>query len=97
MKSRDAKRREGWLLIRWGFEGVSALLILYVVAEGASPTSISIMVPLITVIGTLCGVYLGAHLAQQQRLKDEQRRRRALATMLLSEIQVLYTTLKDIR
>jgi hypothetical protein len=44
----------------------------------------------------LCGVYLGAYLSQQQRLKDEQRRRRGLATFLLGEIQVLYLLLKDI-
>jgi hypothetical protein len=96
VKSREAKRHEAWQLIAWISGAVIGLLILYALAEGTSTARVGIMVPLITDTGTLCGVYLGAHLSQQQRLKDEQRRRRALATLLLSEIQVLYEILKDI-
>jgi hypothetical protein len=96
VKSREAKRHTAWQLIAWISGVVVGLLILYTLTEGTSIAGVGIMVPLITVTGTLCGVYLGAHLSQQQRLKDEQRRRRALATLILSEIQVLYEILKDI-
>jgi hypothetical protein len=96
VKSREAKRHTAWQLIAWTSGVVVGLLILYTLTEGTSIAGVGIMVPLITVTGTLCGVYLGAHLSQQQRLKDEQRRRRALATLILSEIQVLYEILKDI-
>jgi len=61
---------------------------------------IIIKVPQGTGLGPVLGAVIGAGLAylftRRQRLEDEQRRRRALATMLLSEIQDLYYTLKDI-
>jgi hypothetical protein len=61
---------------------------------------IIIKVPQGTGLGPVLGAWIGAGLAylftRRQRLEEEQRRRRALATILLSEIQVLYDILKDI-
>ena len=51
-------------------------------------------------LGPLLGAGIGASLAylltRRQRREEKQRRRRALASILLSEIQLLYVTLKDI-
>src|SRR5262245_26764715 len=54
------------------------------------------MVPLITVAGTLSGVFLGSRLSQRLRIEEEQRRRQALATALLSEVRFLEGLLRDI-
>lgn len=57
---------------------------------------IMIMAPLITATAALSGVIWSSRAAECQRRKGEERRRRALATFLLGEIQVLYVILKDI-
>jgi hypothetical protein len=57
---------------------------------------IMIMSPLITATAALGGVMWSSRSAERQRHKDEERRRRELATFLLGEIQVLYSILKDI-
>ena len=65
------------------------------------PTSaLTPYIPFIMIIAplaaTVTGIYLASRVAESQRRKDEDRRRRALATILLSEIQLLHTILKDI-
>jgi hypothetical protein len=61
---------------------------------------IFIKVPQGVGLGPVLGAGIGASLAylltRRQRREDEQHQRRALATMLLCEIQLLYTILKDI-
>jgi hypothetical protein len=47
------------------------------------------MTPLITVAGTLSGVFLGTRLTQHQRRQEDHQSRRVLATMLLSELRSL--------
>jgi len=49
-----------------------------------------------TIVGTLGGVTLGYWLSTRERRGDEQRRRRVLATALLSEIRFLEGLLRDI-
>ena len=93
MKSREDRKREARCGGIWVLAVVTGLLLVYVLLTG-TPTWIGAIAPLIVATAALCGVYFGAHLSQQQRLKDEQRRRRALATLLLSEIQVLYESSK---
>jgi hypothetical protein len=62
------------------------------------PTSaLTPYIPFIMIIVPLAAVYLASRFAECQRRMDEDRRRRALATFLLNEIQLLYTILKDIR
>jgi dolichol kinase len=95
VKSREDRKREARCGGIWVLAVVTGLLLVYVLLTG-TPTWIGAIAPLIAATAALCGVYFGAHLSQQQRLKDEQRRRRALATLLLSEIQVLYEILQDI-
>ena len=96
MKSRATKSREAWQLIAWVGGVVTGLLILYGLTEGTPPTGIGIMVPLITVAGTLTGVLLGSRLSQRLRIEEEQRRRQTLATALLSEVRFLEGLLRDI-
>jgi hypothetical protein len=57
---------------------------------------IMIMSPLITATFALIGVFWSSRLAERQRLRDEERRRQALATFLLGEIHVLHIILEDI-
>jgi hypothetical protein len=97
VKSRKTKRREAWQLIAWVGGVVAGLLILYCLTEGPPSTGISTIVPLITVAGTLSGVFLGSRLSQRQRLEEEQRRRRALATLLLSEVRFVEGVVRRIR
>jgi len=97
VKARVAKRYEAWQLIAWVGGVVAGLLILYGLTEGAPTAWIGIITPLMTVAGTLSGVFLGSRLSQRQRREEENRRRRALATMLLHELQFLKRVLTDIR
>jgi hypothetical protein len=75
-------------------------VVLLLIGTGLLLLIIILKVPQGTGLGPVLGAGVGAGMAylftRSQRLDEEQRRRRALATILLSEIQVLYYTLKDI-
>jgi hypothetical protein len=96
VKSRATKRREAWQLIAWVGGVVAGLLILYCLSEGTPPSGTGVMAPLITASAALAGVGLGSWLAWRQRRKEDDRRRRAIATSLLSEIRLLEPGLRDI-
>jgi hypothetical protein len=96
VKSLKAKRREAWQLTAGVGAGVAVLLILYCLSEGAPPSGIGAMAPLITASAALAGVALGSWLAWRQRRKEDDQRRHALATGLLSEIRLLDLSLRDI-
>jgi hypothetical protein len=55
------------------------------------------MAPLITVVGTLTAVCLGARLAYQQRRQEDDQDRRSFATALLSEIRFLEGIVRHMR
>lgn len=65
------------------------MLILYGLTEGSPTAGIGIMTPLITVAGTLSGVFMGARLTQHQRRQEDHKSRRELATMFSSELRAL--------
>jgi len=96
VKLRETKRREAWQLIAWAGGVVAGLLILYCMSEGAPLSGTGAMAPLMTASAALAGVVLGSWLAWRQRRKEDDQRRRALATGLLSEIRLLEPGLRDI-
>ena len=96
MKSRAAKRHEAWQLIAGVGAVVAGLLILYCLCEGVPPSGTGAMAPLMTASAALAGVGLKSWLAWRQRRKEDDQRRRALATGLLSEIRLLEPGLRDI-
>jgi hypothetical protein len=97
VRSRDARKHEARCWGRWMLVAVAGLLILYMLVEGSPNPWIGAVTPLITVTATLSGVSLGSRPAYQQRREEENQRRRTLATLLLSELQLLEQTLRAIR
>jgi hypothetical protein len=93
VKSREARRREAWRLIWWGLGAIAVLLILDVLIEGISGSWSGGLGPW---IGASIGASLTYLLTRQQRHKEDDQRRRALATALLSEIRFLEGLLRDI-
>jgi hypothetical protein len=97
VKSREDRKREAWCAGIWVLAVVTGLLLLYVLLAGAPTPWIGAMAPLITATAALGGVYLGSRLSQRQRLEEEQRRRRALATLLLSEVRFVEGVVRRLR
>jgi hypothetical protein len=95
VKSREERKRKAQRGGIWTLAVVSGLLLVYVLVT-STPTWVAAMTPLITATAALGGVYLGSWLTQRRQREDEQRRRQALATILLSEVKLLYHILKDI-
>jgi hypothetical protein len=87
MKSREDRKHEARCMGIWVLAAVIGLLLLYVLFVGAPAPWIGAMAPLITATAALGGVYLGSRLSQRQRREEETQRRRALATLLLSEVR----------
>jgi hypothetical protein len=95
VKSREIRQREARCAGIWTLAVVTGLLLVYVLVTG-TPTWIGAIVPLITATAALSGVYLGSRLSQRQRQEEDERKRRALATLLLQVLRLLEIILKDI-
>jgi hypothetical protein len=97
MKSREDRKHEARCMGIWVVAAVIGLLLLYVLFVGAPAPWIGAMAPLITATAALGGVYLGSRLSQRQRREEETQRRRALATLLLSEVRFVEGVVRRFR
>ena len=95
MKSRGTRKQEAQGAGLWVLAVIAGLLLLYVLVTG-TPTWVGALTPLLAAAAALSGVYLGSRLAQRQRVEEDTRKRRALATLLLHELRLLQIVLQDI-
>ncbi len=72
MKSRATKRREAWQLIAGVGGVVAGLLILILLDQGGLNCRGRHYDSLITVAGTLSGVFIGSWLRQRQRRQEDR-------------------------
>lgn len=93
MKSREDRRREARGLGLGMLGTVAALLVLYMLVEGTPTSGTAGLGP---VIGASLGASVAYILTRHQRRQEDDQRRRALATGLLSEIRFLERLLRDI-